>query len=148
MIGKKALLILFVLSLAGSNLYTAQPDDALKKVLSDYIGLYKKETLNEWKELFHPSLMVFFPSDNGEVNVRNLNEFFERQQNYFAKRKSISERLENVQIFQGRRIARIVADFIFIDEGVEKSGKLGLHLVEGPQGWKIVSVVFSYDQIS
>ena len=145
MMAKRALLSLFVLLLIGNYSFTAEPDDALEKVINDYIRLYQKETLNQWKELFHPSVIVFFPSENGEVTVRNLDEFFERQQNYFAKRKSIAERLENVKIFKGRRIARVVADFIFIDEGVEKSGKLGLHLVEGPQGWKIVSVLFSYD---
>ena len=124
---------------------TLRADTALQRVIDDYIKLYTKDTLIEWKKLFHPSVMVFFPGDEGTVTVRNLDEFFERQQNYFTKRKSISERLENLQIYEGRRVARVVADFIFIDEGVEKAGKLGLHLVQGNDGWKIVSVLFSYD---
>ena len=119
--------------------------ESLDQVLKDYIGLYQKDTLDQWKTLFHPSVTVFFPDKDGAINVRNLQEFFERQKNYFAKRKSISERLENVQILEGRRIARVTADFIFIDEGVENPGKLGLHLVEGKDGWKIVAVLFSYD---
>ena len=135
----------FVLLFSGLA-FSQEPDAALQKVLKDYVGLYTKDTLPQWKNLFHPSVMVFFPADDGGITVRNLNEFYERQQNYFAKRKSISERLENVQIFQGRKIARVVADFIFIDEGAQSSGKLGLHLVQGPDGWKIVSVLFSYDQ--
>jgi hypothetical protein len=117
----------------------------LDKVIKDYIGLYTKETLDEWKKLFHPSVTVVFPADDGGINVRNLEEFFQRQKNYFAQRKSISERLENVQVFEGRRIARIVADYVFIDEGVEKSGKVSLHIVDGKEGWKIVAVLFSYD---
>ena len=36
----------------------------------------------------------------------------------------------------GRRIARVTADFIFIDEGDERLGKLGLHLAEGKDGWE------------
>jgi Putative lumazine-binding len=119
--------------------------DALQKVIKDYIGLYRADSLDQWKLLFHPSVTVVFPADDGSVNVRNLEEFFQRQKNYFGTRKSISERLENVQVFEGRRIARVVADFIFVDEGVEKSGKLGLHLVEGNDSWKIVAVLFSYD---
>ncbi|MCI0605610.1 nuclear transport factor 2 family protein [bacterium] len=87
----------------------------------------------------------FFPTDDGGINVRNLEEFLERQKNYFEKRKSIRERLQNVQILEGKRIARVTADFIFIDEGVDHPGKLGLHLVEGQDGWKIVGVLFSYD---
>jgi hypothetical protein len=117
----------------------------LDKVIKDYIGLYTKDTLDDWKNLFHPSVTVVFPADDGGINVRNLEEFFQRQKNYFAQRKSISERLENVQVFEGRRIARIVANYVFIDEGEEKPGKLGLHIVEGKEGWKIVAVLFSYD---
>jgi SnoaL-like domain len=124
---------------------SGESKEALHKVLKDYIGLYRADSLDQWKLLFHPSVTVVFPADDGNTNVRNLEEFFQRQKNYFATRKSISERLENMQIFEGKRIARVVADFIFVDEGVEKSGKLGLHLVEGNDGWKIVAVVFSYN---
>jgi SnoaL-like domain len=124
---------------------SGESKEALHKVLKDYIGLYRADSLDQWKLLFHPSVTIVFPADYGSTNVRNLEEFFQRQKNYFATRKSISERLENMQIFEGKRIARVVADFIFIDEGIEKSGKLGLHFVEGNDGWKIVAVVFSYN---
>jgi hypothetical protein len=136
---------LFVLIMLMTSTLFAGSRESLDQVLKDYIGLYQKETLDQWKTLFHPSVHVFFPAEDGAINVRNLEEFFERQKNYFAKRKSISERLENVQILEGKRIARVTADFIFIDEGVENPGKLGLHLVEGKDGWKIVAVLFSYD---
>lgn len=124
---------------------SAKSHEALQKVVKDYIGLYRQETLDQWKLLFHPSVTVVFPAEDGSINVRNLEEFFARQKNYFSSRKSISEHLENVQIFEGKRIARLVADFVFVDEGLEHSGKLGLHFVEGTDGWKIVAVLFSYD---
>jgi len=117
----------------------------LQKTVDDYIALYRKETLDQWKALFHPSVVVAFPAEDGGITIRNLEEFFKRQKNYFSTRKSISERLERVQIFEGRRLARVVADFVFIDEGEERPGKLGLHLVENKEGWKIVAVLFSYD---
>ena len=117
----------------------------LDKTVKDYIELYRADTLDQWKRLFDPSVVIVFPGDNETFTVRNLEQFVERQKNYFATRKSISERVENVQVFEGRRIARLVADFIFVDEGQERSGKLGLHLVEGLDGWKIVAVLFSYD---
>jgi SnoaL-like domain len=137
--------ILFVFIILMTSPLYAGSRESLDQVLKDYIGLYQKDTLDQWKTLFHPSVTVFFPGDDGAINVRNLEEFFERQKNYFARRKSISERLENVQTLEGKRIARVTADFIFIDEGVEHPGKLGLHLVEGKDGWKIVAVLFSYD---
>ncbi len=130
---------------SADEINSAQSKEALQKVIKDYIGLYRADSLDQWKLLFHPSVTVIFPADDGSVNVRNIDEFLQRQKNYFVTRKSISERLANMQIFEGRRIARVVADFIFVDGGVEKSGKLGLHLVEGNDGWKIVAVVFSYN---
>ncbi|MGH9508824.1 MAG: nuclear transport factor 2 family protein, partial [Terriglobales bacterium] len=119
---------------------------ALEKTVRDYIGLYRTETLEEWKKLFHPQLTVVFPAEKGTVVVRDLEQFYGAQANYLPKRKSVSERLENLRIEEGRRIARVTADFVFVDENVESRGKLGLHLVEGSEGWKIVAIVFSYDQ--
>jgi len=140
-----SVLFFFASFVNGEEVNSAQSKEALQKVLKDYIGLYRADSLDQWKLLFHPSVTVIFPADDGSVNVRSLEEFFQRQKNFFATRKSVSERLENMQVFEGRRMARVIADFIFIDEGVEKPGKLGLHLVEGKEGWKIVAVLFSYN---
>ena len=138
-------LILFAaLPVAAQN--SAESKAALEKTVRDYIGLYRTETLAEWKKLFHPQLAVVFPSEKGSVVVRNLEQFYGAQANYLPKRKFVSERLENVRIDEGRRIARVTADFVFVDENVESRGKLGLHLVEGSEGWKIVGIIFSYDR--
>ena len=126
----------------------ASPDAqtaAVHQVLTDYIGLYAGPTLDRWRMLFDPAVVVAFPDADGGIRARNLDEFVERQRNYFATGRRISERLENVRIDLGRRIARVSADFIFVDEGEERPGKLGLHLAEGKDGWKIVAVLFSYD---
>lgn len=118
---------------------------AVDKVIADYIGLYTAQTLDDWRRLFHPAVVVAFPGDDGAIVARGLDEFVERQRNYFATGRRIGERLENVRIDMGRRIARVSADFVFLDEGEERPGKLGLHLAEGRDGWKIVAVLFSYD---
>ena len=107
--------------------------------------LYAGPTIDRWRTLFHPTAIVAFPDDEGSIHTRTLDEFVTRQKNYFATGRQISERLENVQVDMGRRIARVSADFIFKDEGTERPGKLGLHLAEGKDGWKIVAVLFSYD---
>ena len=118
---------------------------AVEQVVADYIGLYSGPTLDRWRNLFHPSVIVAFPDADGTIRTRTLDEFVSRQENYFATGRKISERLENVRVDMGRRIARVSADFIFVDEGEERPGKLGLHLAEGPDGWKIVAVLFAYD---
>jgi hypothetical protein len=119
---------------------------AVDRVVADYIGLYAGPTLDRWRELFHPAVVVAFPAEDGSITMRGLDEFLERQRSYFATGRRISERLEDVRIDMGRRIARVSADFIFVDEGEERPGKLGLHLAEGQDGWKIVAVLFAYDK--
>jgi hypothetical protein len=118
---------------------------AVEQVIADYIGLYTGPTLDEWRTVFHPAVVVAAPDDDGSIRTRTLDEFVSRQKNYFATGRQISERLENVRIDMGRRIARVSADFIFVDQGEQRPGKLGLHLAEGNDGWKIVAVLFAYD---
>jgi SnoaL-like domain len=118
---------------------------AVEQLVADYIGLYTGPTLERWRTLFHPAVIVAYPDHDGTIRTRTLDEFVSRQKDYFATGRRISERLENVRIDMGRRIARVSADFIFEDEGEERPGKLGLHLAEGHEGWKVVAVLFAYD---
>ncbi len=141
-----AIFLLLLTTVAALAQNTPASQAALDQAVRDYIGLYRTETLAEWKKLFHPQVTVVFPDAQGAIVVRNLDQFYGAQASYLPKRKWVSERLENVRIEEGRRIARVLADFIFVDENVESRGKLGLHLVEGREGWKIVGIVFSYDQ--
>jgi hypothetical protein len=119
---------------------------SLEKVVADYVGLYARPSLDRWKTLFHPSLVVAHPTEDGTIRARGLDEFFKAQKDYFDTGRKISERLENVRIEEGRKIARVGADFVFVDEGQESRGRLGLHLVETKDGWKITAIVFSYDR--
>ena len=141
--GTSLLIALFV---AASHAAPATPAQAaVEQLVTDYVGLYAGLTLDRWRTLFHPDVIVSFPDDDGTIRTRTLDEFVTRQKNYFATGRQISERLENVRIDMGRRIARVTADFIFVDEGEERPGKLGLHVAEGRDGWKIVAVLFAYD---
>ena len=119
---------------------------ALDKAVADYVGLYTRATLDRWKALFHPSLVVAYPGENGTIRARGLDEFFKAQKDYFETGRAIGETLENIRIDAGFRIARVSADFVFVDEGQASRGKLGLHLVETTDGWKITSVLFAYDE--
>ena len=118
---------------------------AVDRVLEDYVGLYAPSTLDRWKALFHPSLTVASPNQDGTILVRDLDHFVGAQRSYLATDPAIAERLENVRVEMGRRIARVSADFILVEKGTEHTGKLGLHLVEGQDGWRIVAIVFAYD---
>jgi hypothetical protein len=119
---------------------------AIDKVVADYIDLYARPTLDRWKTLFHPRLLVVSPKDDGTVRIRGLEEFFKAQKDRFETGRRIGERLENVRIEPGRRIARVTADFVFSDEGEESRGKLGLHLARDGERWVITAIIFSYDE--
>ena len=136
--------VMLVLALSGAS--GQQEQRTVEEVVRDYVGLYTRATLPEWKTLFHPGFTAAHAADDGSIRVRTLEEFYRSQEGYFATGRSISERLENVRIEQGRRIARVHADFVLTENGEASRGKLGLHLVEGKEGWRIVAVVFSYDK--
>ena len=137
-----SVLLLFVMTCPGQQ----QKSRTVDEVVRDYVKLYTRATLPEWKRLFHPAFTAAHAANDGSIRVRNLEEFYRSQEGYFASGRAISERLENVHIEQGRRIARVTADFILTEDKEENRGKLGLHLVEGQEGWRIVAVVFSYDK--
>src|SRR5215510_11947588 len=80
---------------------------AVDRLVADYIGLYAAPTLDRWRTLFHPTVVVAFPDDDGSIRTRTLDEFVTRQRNYFATGRRISERLENVRVDMGRRIAGV-----------------------------------------
>jgi len=155
--GSRALLFALVLIAAASAPVACAADHpkqeaaspsrtAVDRVVADYVGLYARPTLDRWRDLFHESLVVAYPSDDGGIRARGLEEFFKAQKDYFETGRRISERLENVRVDEGRRMARVSADFVFVDEGEERRGRLGLHLIETRDGWKITAVIFSYDQ--
>ena len=147
MIGIRQALVIgsLAFSMLASGAHADPARAAVDQVVADYIGLYAGPTLDRWRTLFDPAVVVAFPADDGTITMRTLDEFVERQRKYFATGRRISERLENIRVDMGRRIARVSADFIFVDEGEERPGKLGLHLAEGRDGWKIVAVLFAYD---
>jgi len=142
---RKTTVALLVLLLCAICSASDDPQGETQKFLQSYISLYRADTLEQWKALFHPQATIMFPADDGSINVRNVEEFYQRQKNFFAQKKSVSERLENVEISEGRKISRVNADFVFMSDGVEKRGKLGLHLIQTNEGWKIAGLVFSYD---
>ena len=116
----------------------------LEKVVAEYVGLYKRETLAEWRKLFLPHFSVASTREDGTVGERTLDEFYEAQRRYFESGRAIKEVLENVQIERKGKLASVWADFVLTDEGETRRGKLALLLIEGPEGFKIHSLMFSY----
>lgn len=117
---------------------------AVRKVVDDYVGLYRKDTLAEWRSLFLPSFTATSPGADGAVTVRTLDEFYGSQARGFARAAEMSETLENVVIERSGRLATAWADFVFRQDGTSRRGRLVLALVETKATWRIASVMFSY----
>lgn len=122
----------------------ATPAAALRRVVDDYVQLYQKDTLAEWKALFLPTFTSTSPRADGGVTVRTLEEFYQSQARGFARATTMSESLENVAVEQSGRLATAWADFVFHQDGTSRRGRLVLTLVDTGSAWRIASLLFSY----
>lgn len=122
----------------------AAETDAVRHVVDDYVGLYRKETLAEWRRLFLPTFTCTSANEDGTITVRTLDQFVESQARGFAEAKEMSETLEHVAIERTGRLATAWADFVFRHNGTSRRGRLVLTLVEAESHWRIASLMFSY----
>jgi hypothetical protein len=118
--------------------------DAVRKVVADYVGLYRKDTLTEWRALFLPTFTAVSASADGTHSVRTLDQFYDSQARGFAQASSMSETLENVVISRSDRLATAWADFVFHQNATSRRGRLVLTLVETGAVWRISGLLFSY----
>jgi hypothetical protein len=119
-------------------------DEDLSRVVADYVGLYRRDTLARWRELFLPSFTVASTNADGSVNLRTLEEFYQAQQRYLESGRPIEEKLENLRVHRQGRLASVWADFVLADSGEERRGKLVLLLIQDRGGFRIHSLMFSY----
>jgi hypothetical protein len=123
--------------------HAPEDDAAVRRVVDDYIGLYRKETLEQWKALFLPSFVASFTNEDGSVTSRTLEEFYESQAKGFAA-GPMSETLHNTRIERVGRLANVFADFRFTSRGTTRPGRLMLLLVEQKGAFKIAALTFTY----
>jgi hypothetical protein len=119
-------------------------DANLDRVLDDYIRLYARDTLAEWRGLFLPTFVAASTNDDGTVTTRTLDEFYERQRAFFATGRAIRETLENVRVDRDGRLATMRADFVLHDDAARRRGKLMMLLIEVRGDFKIQSLTFTY----
>ncbi len=117
---------------------------AVRAVVADYVGFYRKDALERWRELFLPTFTSTSANRDGTVTVRTLDEFYGAQARGFATATSMSETLENVVVTRTGRLATAWADFVFHQNGTSRRGRLALTLIEADGRWKIAGLLFSY----
>jgi len=136
-----------VLTAHNATSQTAVSVDAeqeVRRLLDDYIGLYRRDALPRWKALFVPGFVAAFTNDDGSVTTRTLDEFYDRQAKYFATGRRIREELEHVRIDLDGPLASIGADFILHDNDTASRGKLKLLFIRDRGVFKIQALIFSY----
>jgi len=142
-------LVLTVSSVAQAPVSSAAPtsdlDAALRQVVADYVGLYRKDTLPKWRELFLPWFSAASTNPDGTTRLRGLDEFYTAQVRYLATGREIRETLENVRIERQGRLASVWADFVLADAGDTSRGRLVLLMVAEQGRWRIHSLMFSYE---
>ncbi len=142
--------ILLSLGLACAPVITlsAQPardlDLTLQRLVNDYTGLYTRDSLPRWRELFLPTFTSASTTADGGVTVRGLDEFYAAQVRGFSTAKKMGERLENVRIERRGRMAIVWADFVYWHDDDTRRGRLVLTAILQNAGWRFHSLMFSY----
>jgi hypothetical protein len=124
----------------------AAADPRLERVVADYVGLYRRETLDQWEKLFLPSFTAANTRADGTIGTRTRDEFFDAQRRYHARVDGLREDLENVRIERQGPLASVWADFVVTDSGKENRGKLVLLIIQDKDDYKIHSLIFAYDR--
>jgi hypothetical protein len=122
------------------------PDPRLDRVVADYVGLWRRETLDQWEKLFLPGFTAANTRADGTTSVRTREEFFEAQRRYHARVDGLREDLENVRIERHGPLASVWTDFVVTDSGQKNRGKLVLLIIEDHGEYKIHSLMFAYDR--
>lgn len=119
-------------------------DPDVSALLTDYIGLYARDALTRWRDLFLPGFTATSTNEDGSTTTRSLDEFYERQRALFATGKPVSETLTNTEIRRNGSLACVSSDFVWTDTEITRHGRLMLLLIAERGKLKVQALTFSY----
>ena len=125
---------------------TPTPATDLDKVAADDVGLYRRETLPEWKKLFLPHFTVASTREDGTAGERTLEEFSRPSGAISRAAATSAKSSKNVRIERNGKLASVWVDFVLTDRPEDAAAKLVLLLIEGLEGFRIpLTDAFFYD---
>ena len=116
-------------------------EDSIRRVLADYTRLSARETLGEWRRLFHGDFTATSSSGQGTVTRQSLDQFVAARQRQLAGAGAVRERLENVRITQRGLSATVLADFVLSGPQMARRGTIVLLLVQERGSYRIHSLM-------
>jgi hypothetical protein len=119
-------------------------DSEVNALLEDYIGLYTRDTLERWRDLFLPDFIATSTNDDGSTTTRGLDAFYERQRALFATGKPVSEVFRNTEIRRANPLAFVYSDFVWTDTEITRHGRLMMLLIVERGALRIQALTFSY----
>ena len=119
-------------------------DGEVVAVIAEYIGLYTRETLEQWRALFLPGFTATAANEDGSVTTYDAQAFHGRQQALFASGKPVRETLDNTRVVRTGKLAFVGSDFTWTDGDVWRNGRLMLLLVSERGRLRIQALTFSY----
>ena len=124
----------------------ADPDPRLERLVADYTGLWRRETLAQWEQLFLPGFTVASTNADGSVTVRTREQFVAAQRRYHESVSGLREDLENVRVDRQGRLASVWADYVVTEGpgGPTRRGRLVLLAIEDRGEYRFHSLMFSY----
>lgn len=147
----RAMIVSLCLVLAATDVAESQStlessaDARLQTAVADYVGLYRRGTLDAWEKLFLSSFTAANTRAGGGTSLRTRDEFFASQRRYHEANE-VTEELENIRIERRGRLASVWADFIVNENGRRNRGKLVLLAMEDAGQFKFHALMFSYDR--
>lgn len=123
-----------------------EADRRLQRLVEDYTGLWRRETLSRWEQLFLPGFTVASTNADGTITVRTREAFLAAQRRYHERVAGLSEDLENVRVARNGRLAVVSADFVVTEGpgGPQRRGKLILLAIDDRGEFRFHSLMFSY----
>ena len=112
-------------------------------IASLYPRLYSEKRLDEWMALFDPGAIVVRTETGSAARCQSLHDAMPEQREYAAENDTFLEEWRNVEIrrfFGG--IATIRADYTLTTDAEIRDGVDMLLLVEGADGWRIVTLAY------
>jgi len=117
---------------------------SLDDVVEAFLGLYTRDRLPQWKQLFLPGFVAVATNPDGTVTSYTLEQFYERQRGLFASGKAVSETMMNTEKHRNGRLASVRSDYVWTDGTAKHPGRLVMQLVEENGAFRIQALAFSY----